>query len=44
MIIHYTNLVKKYGKNGKLNCKWIYGLAVIKVNEDDVVEFIKNNI
>ena len=29
MIIHYTNLVKKYGKNGKLNCKWIYGLAVI---------------
>ena len=29
MITHYTNLVKKYGKNGKLNCKWVYGLAVI---------------
>ena len=100
MIEHYVSLVKKYGNNGKLNCKWIYGLAVIdefgnehtytweksdfymvdvpsikvnpgyplnsiskykvinkyftevtndeleliKVNEDDVVEFIKNNI
>ncbi len=29
MIEHYTNLVKKYGNNGKLNCKWVYGLAVI---------------
>lgn len=29
MIVHYTNLVKQYGENGKLNCKWIYGLAVI---------------
>lgn len=29
MIEHYTNLVKKYGANGKLNCKWVYGLAVI---------------
>lgn len=29
MIEHYTNLVKKYGINGRINCKWIYGLAVI---------------
>jgi len=29
MIKHYTNLVKQYGKDGKLNCKWVYGLAVI---------------
>ena len=29
MIAHYTNLVKEYGVDGKLNCKWIYGLAVI---------------
>lgn len=29
MIEHYTNLVKQYGKNGKINCKWVYGLAVI---------------
>lgn len=32
MIEHYISLVKKYGKRGKLNAKWIYGLAV--VNED----------
>lgn len=100
LLEHYINLVKKYGVDGKLPCKWVYGLAVInengeentytwekgnfymvdtpssivnpgyplnsiskyndldkyftevtvedlekiKVNEDDVVEFIKNNI
>lgn len=100
LLEHYINLVKKYGVAGKMNCKWVYGLAVInekgeektytwekgnfymvdipssvinpgyplnsiskynnldkyftevtaadldviKVNEDDVVEFIKNNI
>lgn len=32
MIDHYTNLVKKYGNNGKINCKWIYGIAVIDNN------------
>lgn len=29
MIKHYSSLVKKYGTNNRLNCKWIYGLAVI---------------
>lgn len=29
MIKHYTNLVKKYGKDGKLVCKWVYGIATI---------------
>lgn len=29
MIEHYISLVKKYGQEGKLNCKWVYGLAVI---------------
>lgn len=29
MITYYTNLVKKYGVNGRLNCKCIYGLALI---------------
>ena len=32
MLVHYKSLVKKYGKNGKVNCKWIYGLAVIDEN------------
>ena len=30
MIEYYTNLVKTYGKEGKLNTKWILGLVIIK--------------
>ena len=33
MIEHYTNLVKEYGKDGKLNTKWILGMALIKDGE-----------
>lgn len=29
MIEYYTDLVKKYGVDGRINCKWVYGLAVI---------------
>ncbi len=29
MIEHYINLVKKYGTDGKLTCRWVYGMAVI---------------
>ena len=29
MIEHYTNLVKEYGENGKLKCRWVYGMAII---------------
>ena len=29
MIEHYTNLVKLYGIDGKLACRWVYGMAVI---------------
>ena len=32
MLTHYKSLVTKYGNNGKLKCKWIYGLAVIDEN------------
>lgn len=32
MIAYYTDLVKKYGTDGKLDCKWVYGLAVIAEN------------
>ena len=30
MIEYYTNLVKEYGVNGKLDTKWILGMAIIK--------------
>ncbi len=29
MIEHYTSLVKQYGEKGRLNSKWVYGLALI---------------
>ena len=29
MIEHYIKLVKDYGINGKLTCRWVYGIAVI---------------
>lgn len=30
MIEYYSNLAHEYGNNGKLTCRWIYGIAVIK--------------
>ena len=38
MIEHYTNLVKQYGVDGKLKCKWVYGLAVINEKGAELVE------
>lgn len=29
MIERYINLVKEYGTDGKLTCRWVYGMAVI---------------
>lgn len=29
MIEYYSNLAHDYGENGKLNCRWVYGIAVI---------------
>lgn len=29
MIEYYSNLAHVYGENGKLTCRWIYGIAVI---------------
>lgn len=35
MIEHYISLVNNYGKEGKLNCKWVYGLALINENGEE---------
>ncbi|MEG2250161.1 MAG: non-canonical purine NTP pyrophosphatase [Bacilli bacterium] len=35
MLDYYTDLVKKYGNNGRINCKWIYGLALINKNGEE---------
>lgn len=29
MLEHYSKLVKEYGIDGKLTCRWVYGMAVI---------------
>lgn len=29
MLSHYIGLVKDYGTDGKLTCRWVYGIAVI---------------
>ena len=29
MIDYYSNLARVYGDNGKLTCRWVYGIAVI---------------
>lgn len=35
MIEYYSNLAHEYGDDGRLSCKWIYGIAVI----NDGVEY-----
>lgn len=34
MIEYYSNLAHQYGKDGKLTCKWVYGIVVIKNGEE----------
>ena len=41
MIEHYTNLVKKYGTDGKLTCRWVYGMAVINNGKETTYSWSK---
>ncbi len=43
MIEHYTNLVKKYGVDGKLTCRWVYGMAVIKDGKENTYSWSKDD-
>ena len=44
MIDYYTQLVKEYGIDGKVNCKWIYGLALInEKGEESTYTWDKDN-
>ena len=29
MLMHYIDLVKRFGTDGKLTCRWVYGMALI---------------
>ena len=43
MIEHYTNLVKEYGEEGKLTCRWVYGMAVINNEKESTYTWSKED-
>ena len=43
MIEHYTNLVKLYGTEGKLTCRWVYGMAVINKGKESTYTWSKED-
>lgn len=44
MLEYYTDLVKEYGVDGKLNCKWVYGLAIIdELGQEHTYTWSKDN-
>lgn len=44
MLDYYIQLVKEYGIDGKVNCKWIYGLALInEKGEESTYTWDKDN-
>lgn len=43
MIEHYLKLVKEYGINGKLTCKWVYGMAVINNGKESTYTWSKED-
>ena len=43
MIEHYINLVKQYGEDGKLTCRWVYGLAIISGEKENTYTWSKED-
>ena len=43
MIEHYIKLVKEYGTNGKLTCRWVYGMVVINNEKENVYTWSKED-
>lgn len=43
MIEHYLKLVREYGINGKLTCKWVYGMAVINNGKESTYTWSKED-
>ena len=43
MIKHYSNLVKEYGKDGKLTCRWLYGIAIINNGKESTYTWSKED-
>ena len=43
MIEHYSGLAKEYGKDGKLTCRWIYGMALINNGKEATYTWSKED-
>ena len=43
MIEHYSSLVKEYGTDGKLTCRWVYGIAVINNGRENTYTWSKED-
>ena len=43
MIEYYSQLASNYGKEGKLTCRWVYGIAVINNSEESVYTWSKED-
>lgn len=43
MIEYYSKLAHDYGKNGKLTCRWVYGIAVINKGVESTYTWSKDD-
>ena len=43
MLTYYSNLAHEYGKDGKLTCRWVYGIAVINNGVEFTYTWSKND-
>lgn len=43
MIEYYSNLAKEYGIDGKLTCRWIYGMAIINDGKESTYTWSKED-
>lgn len=43
MIEHYTQLVKQYGVDGELTCRWVYGMAIINHGKEYTYSWSKED-
>ncbi len=43
MLEYYSNLAHVYGENGKLTCRWVYGIAVISNKEEKTYTWSKED-
>ena len=43
MIEYYSDLARKYGDNGKITCRWVYGMAVINNGKESTYTWSKED-